>query len=280
MPKQAGRLPEHGQAIRSKTQREPFAAPGRAKPLDPGAILQRAALAPESLRPADILRLQQTLGNRAVELLLSGLVSSPKMIQAKLTVNAPGDEFEQEADRVAEEVMATPAVQRAELEGEDEKEGEDQKPEVMTKPQPSPASGDAFEAGDEFKQQLDASRGRGQPLPDALRQDFETKFGADFGGVRIHTDAQSDQLNRSVQAKAFTAGQDIFFREGAYEPGSRPGQELIAHELTHVTQQNSSTLGAVIQRQTMEFQDTYKENFQPQKDNQDFELPSPKPKKD
>jgi hypothetical protein len=58
--------------------------------------------------------------------------------------------------------------------------------------------------------------------------------------VRIPTDAQSDQLNRSVQAKAFTAGQDIFFREGAYEPGSRPGQELIAHELTHVVQQSGA----------------------------------------
>ena len=65
MPKQVRGLPEHSQAIRSKTQREPLAAPGRAKPLDPGAILQRAALAPQSLRPADILRLQQTLGNRA-----------------------------------------------------------------------------------------------------------------------------------------------------------------------------------------------------------------------
>ena len=97
--------------------------------------------------------------------------------------------------------------------------------------------------------------------------------------MRIPTDAQSDQLNRSVQAKAFTAGQDIFFREGAYEPGSRPGQELIAHELTHVIQQNSSTLDAVIQRQTMEFHDDYKEKFRPQKDNQDFELPSPTPKK-
>ena len=77
MPKQAGRLPEHSQAIRSKTQREPLAAPGRAKPLDPGVILQRAALAPQSLRPADILRLQQTLGNRAVAQLLSQLTTGP-----------------------------------------------------------------------------------------------------------------------------------------------------------------------------------------------------------
>ena len=84
---------------------------------------------------------------------------SPPVIQAKLTVNAPGDEYEQEADRVAEEVMATPAVQRAELEGEDEK------PEVMTKPQPSPAAGGAFAVRKAFE----------RPLPSALREEFETK---------------------------------------------------------------------------------------------------------
>jgi hypothetical protein len=60
----------------------------------------------------------------------------------------------------------------------------------------------------------------------------------------VHTDSQSDQLNKSIQAKAFTTGQDIFFRQGAYEPNSRGGQELIAHELTHVVQQN----GGAVQR--------------------------------
>nr|MCM0593799.1 DUF4157 domain-containing protein [Gloeotrichia echinulata DEX184] len=68
-------------------------------------------------------------------------------------------------------------------------------------------------------------------------------FGADFSGVKVHTDGQSDQLNRSIQARAFTTGQDVFFRQGEYNPGSRGGQELIAHELTHVVQQNG---GAVI----------------------------------
>jgi hypothetical protein len=65
-------------------------------------------------------------------------------------------------------------------------------------------------------------------------------MGADFSGVKVHTDSQSDQLNKSIQAKAFTTGQDVFFRQGAYEPSSRGGQELIAHELTHVVQQGAS----------------------------------------
>jgi hypothetical protein len=70
-------------------------------------------------------------------------------------------------------------------------------------------------------------------------------MGADFSGVKVHTDAQSDQLNKSIQAKAFTTGQDVFFRQGAYEPSSQGGQELIAHELTHVVQQNG---GGKVQR--------------------------------
>jgi hypothetical protein len=90
-------------------------------------------------------------------------------------------------------------------------------------------------------------RGNGQPLADNVRAPMEQAFGADFSGVRVHTDAQSNQLNRSIQARAFTTGQDVFFRQGAYNPGSRDGQELIAHELTHVVQQNGS---AVQQKQT------------------------------
>ncbi len=66
---------------------------------------------------------------------------------------------------------------------------------------------------------------------------MEQAFGSNFSQVRIHTDAQSDQLNRSIQAKAFTTGQDIFFRSGEYNPDSIAGQELMAHELTHIMQQ-------------------------------------------
>ena len=56
--------------------------------------------------------------------------------------------------------------------------------------------------------------------------------------MRVHTGGETDQLNRSLSARAFTTGQDVFFRQGAYQPESRGGQELIAHELTHVIQQN------------------------------------------
>ena len=67
---------------------------------------------------------------------------------------------------------------------------------------------------------------------------MEQAIGADFGRVRVHSDAQSDRLSRSIQARAFTTGQDIFMRQGEYRPQERSGQELLAHELTHVVQQN------------------------------------------
>jgi hypothetical protein len=152
-------------------------------------------------------------------------------IQAKLMVNAPGDEYEREADRVAEQVMRRPAVQREAL---DEK---DEAPQIRTQREPVPAPDGAFEAGEDFEQQLHATQGRGQPLPAGLREEFEAKFGADFRRVRIHTDTLADRLSQAIQAKAFTTGRDVFFGQGTYEPGSRSGQELIVHELTHVVQQ-------------------------------------------
>jgi hypothetical protein len=66
---------------------------------------------------------------------------------------------------------------------------------------------------------------------------MESAFQADFSNVRVHHDAQADMLNRAVNARAFTTGQDIFFQQGAYSPGTSGGKELLAHELTHVIQQ-------------------------------------------
>ncbi|MEH1973460.1 MAG: DUF4157 domain-containing protein [Nostoc sp.] len=104
------------------------------------------------------------------------------------------------------------------------------------------------EAGMDTAPDLEASinqaRGGGQLMADNIREPMEQAFGADFSGVKVHTDGQSDQLNCSIQARAFTTGQDVFFRQGEYNPGSRGGQELLAHELTHVMQQN----GGAVQR--------------------------------
>jgi hypothetical protein len=89
---------------------------------------------------------------------------------------------------------------------------------------------------------IEQERGAGHGLDAGVKRHMESSLGADFGGVRVHTDQRSDSLNRALSARAFTTGQDVFFREGAYQPGSSIGRELIAHELTHVVQQNGNTV--------------------------------------
>jgi hypothetical protein len=94
------------------------------------------------------------------------------------------------------------------------------------------------EAPEGVEQAIQRRRGSGQPLDHAVREQMEGSIGADFGKVGVHTDAEADGLNRSLNARAFTTGNDVFFRQGAYDPGSSGGRELLAHELTHVVQQS------------------------------------------
>jgi hypothetical protein len=84
---------------------------------------------------------------------------------------------------------------------------------------------------------LDASRGKGAPLPDAIRKLFEAKFQRPLDDVRIHDDAGADDAAKKIDALAFTRGNDIYFRSAAYDPTSPGGKRLLAHELAHVIQQ-------------------------------------------
>ena len=106
-------------------------------------------------------------------------------------------------------------------------------------------SSDGGELDSNISDQINRTRGGGSPLPIGLRGPLEQSFGSNFSGVRVHTDQQADTLNRSVQAKAFTLGSDIYFRKGNYQPGTSGGQELLAHELTHVVQQGGARVSRV-----------------------------------
>ncbi len=95
---------------------------------------------------------------------------------------------------------------------------------------------------DHVERTIDQARGGGQGLDHGVRRQMESSIGADFSRVRVHTDARADGLNHALSARAFATGQDIFFRQGEYNPGASSGRELIAHELTHVVQQNGTGL--------------------------------------
>ncbi len=87
---------------------------------------------------------------------------------------------------------------------------------------------------------IQQQRGSGHGLDEGMAAKAGATLGQDFSGVKIHTDGQADQLSHQLGAKAFTTGNDIFFRSGEYNPASSEGQTLIAHELTHVVQQGAS----------------------------------------
>jgi hypothetical protein len=93
------------------------------------------------------------------------------------------------------------------------------------------------EAGQNVENSIESRRGGGQPLDSSVRRQMEGSFGADFSDVRVHQDGEADSLNRSLEARAFTTGPDIFFSHNTYQPGTSAGRELLAHELTHVVQQ-------------------------------------------
>jgi hypothetical protein len=100
--------------------------------------------------------------------------------------------------------------------------------------------GESSEAN--VEREIDGARGSGRGLDHTVRGQMESSFGVDFGNVRVHTDERADNLNHALSARAFATGQDIFFRQGEYNPGTSSGRELLAHELTHVVQQNGGAV--------------------------------------
>lgn len=90
-----------------------------------------------------------------------------------------------------------------------------------------------------FESRLNSTKGSGNPLPDNTRNFMENRFGADFSSVKIHTDSNAVQMNKALNAQAFTCGNDIYFNSGKYNPNTSSGKHLLAHELTHTVQQCS-----------------------------------------
>ena len=171
-----------------------------------------------------------------------GTIAKP--VQAKLTIGEVGDKYEQEADQVAAKVVKEINHPSSQQKGEQKsvQRMEDEQ-EIQTKPilqrQEAIAGG---EASTDLESSINRAKGGGQPLDEGLQRSMGSAMNADFSGVRVHTNSRADQLNKSLQAKAFTTDQDVFFGQGEYQPGSQDGQKLIAHELTHVQQQTDGNL--------------------------------------
>lgn len=172
-----------------------------------------------------------------------------KNIQPKLKVGSPGDRYEQEADVVAEKVMdldhnlqmhpgennlvmnrmhplQNPPIQMKCKECEEEEV-------LQTK-----SYGNKVASAESISEQLHSTKGTGISLSEDVNRFMSNAIGADFSQVKLHTGSNAVQMNRQLGARAFTQGNDIYFNSGEYLPESMGGRKLLAHELTHVVQQN------------------------------------------
>jgi hypothetical protein len=188
--------------------------------------------------------------------------------QAKLTIGQPNDKYEQEADRVADQVMAMPdpklqrqpeneeetlktkplADQITTLVQRQEEPPEEEEEELQAKSK----HGETPAVTPNLESRINSLKGGGQPLDPATCTFFEPRFGRDFSHVRVHADSNASEAAKSVNSKAFTIGKDVVFGSGQYSPGSRMGRSLLAHELTHVVQQTGAG-GKKIDRSNVSF---------------------------
>lgn len=211
-----------------------------------------------------IFHLQRTVGNQAVQRLLQANAEelkassattastrfphdfsripvhhrSPENVQAKLMGTSHGDIYEQEADRVSEQVMRMSESQpqhACPCGGECPRCKTDQLTQERLQSKGSLSRGAREPQVPRIVDE--ALRSHGQSLDARTRGVFETRFGQDFGSVRIHIDNQAIAAARSVNARAFTVREDIVFDRGEYSPGTSEGRLLLAHELVHVVQQ-------------------------------------------
>ena len=176
------------------------------------------------------------------------LRSAPaRTVQAKLEVGAPNDKYEREADAKADEVVGMRDVRAsttASVESVQRKCASCEADEEEVRRTPSPAA-QTPTVGHDVTAEIQSARGRGTPLDASTRAFMETRFQNDFSNVRLHTDTRATDLSRSLQARAFSVGNDVFFNEGQFQPRSREGKRLLAHELTHTIQQTGGAPGKI-----------------------------------
>jgi Domain of unknown function (DUF4157) len=251
-----------------KEQKEKKATPQKSRepsttrpPVKGGAMLQRRSLS-HSKTDDELLHSQQfpdspevseslSFGGLSATVVASkgpAMSAAPSVQDTGFTVNAPNDLYEQEADRVSQEVMNLPegevdalvapklGIQRRASAAKPSTRLRD---ESLTEEQATPA-GTTPRVTPQVDARIRRAAGGGEPLPVSEREFFEPRFGHDFSKVRVHSDAQAASLAEAVDASAFTLGHNIFFNSRRYQPSSPSGRHLLAHELTHVVQQGGA----------------------------------------
>jgi len=141
----------------------------------------------------------------------------------------------QKAEKKEEDkpIQKEEAEEKQEAQTKHEEDKTDEHPPIMHKKK----EGNGTNKSSDISERIKNTKGKGRPMSERTARQMEQAFGADFSSVNIHTDGESDSLNRQMHSVAFTNGNDIYFAEGKYNPDSSSGKTLLAHELTHVIQQ-------------------------------------------
>jgi hypothetical protein len=180
----------------------------------------------------------QPAGNLAVQRLLRS-----RVIRPKLAISQPGDMYEREADRIAEQVMRMPepGLYRSCASCESGatcsscKDNNSLLQRRAGQENSSPANSHSAE-------NFVSGFGPGRPLDPAVRGFFEKRLGTDLTNVRVHADNYAAESAQSINALAYTLGPDVVFAHGQYAPETTEGRRIIAHELAHVLQQKEGLI--------------------------------------
>ena len=153
-------------------------------------------------------------------------------VQTKLMINEPGDKYEQQADRIADQVMRMPepGIQH-QVDPAEEEETIQAKPLAQRR-----AANQTTPISEPFTIK-DVLSSPGQAMDAATREFMESRFGHDFSQVRLHTDAKAAVSAKGINARAYTVGHDVVFGAGQYNTSTDAGRHLLAHELAHTIQQ-------------------------------------------
>jgi hypothetical protein len=172
--------------------------------------------------------------------------------QPKLTINPPDDQYEREADSVAEHVMRMPITRNdslffspASISSVQRKCAECEEEEKLQRKENGKGE---VEAPGTLESYVESINSGGKALPNDVRSFFEPRFGYDFSNVRIHNDSVAAKSAQGINALAYTSGNNIVFNQNQYSPETDSGKRLLAHELTHVVQQGESLKTKTVQR--------------------------------
>jgi hypothetical protein len=242
-----GKKTESGVGVRSHLPTSNHASPDISPDFPTNTDQKNAALHPNGYNLANVPIAAKMLSNNQRNNPNGSTGKLP--IQAKLTIGKPDNKYEQEADRVSKQVVNQIDFSKKQKKNKETQQFSKQLSQdysfagrtmrILPPPESSKIATSLHTPMD-LEKTIQESWNRGQKLPVNVQKTMNDSFGSDFSQVKIHTNEVSDQMNRSIQSIAFTLRNNIFFRRGHYSPNGQD-QTLLAHELSHVIQQNGET---------------------------------------